>query len=104
MTGTGGRVPQGPPRREAPRILRKLRADRLGLMSEAVHEYGVTLKTWDELPQSHALIAAVAHREFKERSTGEYVAKLIASAPFIDVKSAFDADAIRAGGATVWRL
>jgi cytochrome P450 len=37
---TGGRVPPGPPRREAPRILRKLRADRLGLMSEAVREYG----------------------------------------------------------------
>jgi len=71
---------------------------------EAVHEYGVTLKTWDELPQSHALIAAVAHREFKDRGTDEYVAKLIASAPFIDVKSAFDADAIRAAGATVWRL
>lgn len=40
MTSTGGRVPPGPPRREAPRILRKLRADRLGLMSEAVREYG----------------------------------------------------------------
>lgn len=40
MTGTGGRVPPGPPRREAPRILRKLRVDRLGLMSEAVREYG----------------------------------------------------------------
>lgn len=35
-----GRVPPGPPRREAPGILRKLRADRLGLMSEAVREYG----------------------------------------------------------------
>ncbi|HEV7648539.1 MAG TPA: cytochrome P450 [Actinophytocola sp.] len=40
MTGTGRRVPPGPPRRAAPGILRKLRADRLGLMSEAVREYG----------------------------------------------------------------
>jgi cytochrome P450 len=40
MTATTGRVPPGPPRREAPRILRKLRGDRLGLMSEAVREYG----------------------------------------------------------------
>jgi cytochrome P450 len=40
MSATGGLVPPGPPRREAPRILRKLRADRLGLMSEAVREYG----------------------------------------------------------------
>ncbi len=71
---------------------------------EAVHEYGVKLKSWDELPLSHALVAAVAHREFKDRSTAEYVAKLTPSAPFIDVKCAFDADAIRAAGATVWRL
>ncbi|WP_024875063.1 cytochrome P450 [Saccharomonospora piscinae] len=40
MSAVGGRVPPGPPRREAPRILRQLRADRLGLMSEAVREYG----------------------------------------------------------------
>ena len=71
---------------------------------EAVHEYGVTLRAWDELPQAHALVAAVAHREFKDRATAEYVAKMTASAPFIDVKCAFDADAIRAAGATVWRL
>jgi cytochrome P450 len=40
VTATGRRVPPGPPRRAAPGILRKLRADRLGLMSEAVEEYG----------------------------------------------------------------
>jgi cytochrome P450 len=40
MTGAIRRVPPGPPRRAAPGILRKLRADRLGLMSEAVREYG----------------------------------------------------------------
>ena len=71
---------------------------------EAVHEYGVHLCAWDDLPRSHALVAAVAHREFKARDTAEYLTKLMDSAPFIDVKCAFDADAIRAGGATVWRL
>ncbi|MGH3756336.1 cytochrome P450 [Actinophytocola sp.] len=40
MTAPRGRVPPGPPRRAAPGILRQLRADRLGLMSEAVSEYG----------------------------------------------------------------
>jgi cytochrome P450 len=40
MTGEGRRVPPGPPRRAAPGILRQLRADRLGLMSGAVREYG----------------------------------------------------------------
>jgi enediyne biosynthesis protein E7 len=40
VTATKGRVPPGPPRRAALGILRQLRADRLGLMSEAVREYG----------------------------------------------------------------
>lgn len=40
MTPSGGRVPPGPPRRAALGILRQLRADRLGLMSEAIREYG----------------------------------------------------------------
>ncbi|WP_184813431.1 cytochrome P450 [Actinophytocola algeriensis] len=40
MTTNSGRVPPGPPRRAALGILRQLRADRLGLMSEAVREYG----------------------------------------------------------------
>ena len=71
---------------------------------EAVHEYGVTLKEWDALPPADAIVAAVAHRAFKERATAEFVAKMTKNAPFIDVKCAFDADAIRASGATVWRL
>jgi enediyne biosynthesis protein E7 len=40
MTGDRREVPPGPPRRAALGILRQLRADRLGLMSEAVREYG----------------------------------------------------------------
>ncbi|WP_410623579.1 cytochrome P450 [Amycolatopsis sp. cmx-8-4] len=40
MTAGPRRVPPGPPRRAAPGILRKLRSDRIGLMSEAVREYG----------------------------------------------------------------
>ena len=71
---------------------------------EAVHEYGVTLRSWDDLPQAHAMVAAVAHREFKDRKTSDYLAKMMASAPFIDVKCAFDAAAIRDAGSTVWRL
>ena len=72
---------------------------------EAVHEYGVTLRNWDDLPRAHAFVAAVAHKTFKDRHTDEYMAKLATSGScFIDVKSAFDAQALRAAGATVWRL
>jgi cytochrome P450 len=44
MTTPDRRVPPGPPRRAAPGILRQLRADRIGLMSEAVREYGDAVK------------------------------------------------------------
>ncbi|WP_326821786.1 cytochrome P450 [Streptosporangium sp. NBC_01756] len=40
MSASSGRVPPGPPRRATLGLLRKLRADRLGLMSGAVSEYG----------------------------------------------------------------
>ncbi len=71
---------------------------------EAVHEYGVTLKGWDELPAAHAIVAAVAHKEFKGRSASDFAAKLAGASIFIDVKCAFDAQAMRDVGATVWRL
>ena len=72
---------------------------------EAVHEYGVTLSNWNDLPRAHAFVVAVAHKAFKDRPTGEYIAKLATTCScFIDVKSAFDGDALRAAGATVWRL
>lgn len=71
---------------------------------EAVHEYGVKLCAWDDLPASHAVIAAVAHQEFKARPAADFAAKLTGASAFIDVKCAFDAQAMRDAGATVWRL
>ena len=32
---------------------------------EAMHEYGVMLVPWDELPRADAIVSAVAHREFE---------------------------------------
>ncbi len=43
---------------------------------EAMHEYGVRLVPWDGLPRAAAMVAAVAHREFKARPIDDYVAKL----------------------------
>jgi UDP-N-acetyl-D-galactosamine dehydrogenase len=43
---------------------------------EAVHEYGVPLTAWDDLPAAAALVAAVAHREFKARPLDDYLGKL----------------------------
>jgi UDP-N-acetyl-D-galactosamine dehydrogenase len=71
---------------------------------EAMHEYGVKLVPWDELPRAAAMVAAVAHHEFKARSTDDYVAKLAAGGLFVDVKCQMAPDALRARGIRVWRL
>jgi UDP-N-acetyl-D-galactosamine dehydrogenase len=71
---------------------------------EAVHEYGVTLTPWDELPKSHALVVAVAHREFGARPTREYIDKLEPGGLYVDVKCQADAESLRSHGISVWRL
>ncbi|MGG7055333.1 nucleotide sugar dehydrogenase [Nitrosomonas sp. ANs5] len=71
---------------------------------EAKHEYGVTLKAWEDLPQAHALIVAVAHEAFTGKSLSDIQAKMVAQGCFIDVKSQFDAQAMRQAGFHVWRL
>ncbi|MBK6295870.1 MAG: nucleotide sugar dehydrogenase [Rhodoferax sp.] len=71
---------------------------------EAVHEYGVPLLPWDELPRADAIVAAVAHKEFASLSMEDFGMKLVKGGAFIDVKAAFDAKTIRAAGYRLWRL
>jgi UDP-N-acetyl-D-galactosamine dehydrogenase len=71
---------------------------------EAVHEYGVPLVAWNDLPKSAAIVAAVAHKEFKARPVAEFTGKLLPKGVVSDVKSLFDAAALEAAGVTVWRL
>ena len=79
-------------------------ADPQARADEALAEYGVALQPWSGLPQADALIAAVAHREFAALSVAEIGERLVAGGAFIDVKSAFDAAALKAAGFRVWRL
>jgi UDP-N-acetyl-D-galactosamine dehydrogenase len=71
---------------------------------EAVHEYGVKLAKWDELPRGAAIVAAVAHNEFRNRPVEELLQKLQPGGVFIDVKSQYDQRAMRSMGVEVWRL
>ena len=71
---------------------------------EAMHEYGVRLVGWDELPRSNAIVAAVAHSEFRQRPIDDFVAKLVSGGLYVDVKCHADAGALRARGLNVWRL
>jgi UDP-N-acetyl-D-galactosamine dehydrogenase len=71
---------------------------------EAMHEYGVKLVPWEALPRAAAIVAAVAHREFKGRPVEEYVAKLAPGGLLVDVKCQLPPEALRARGIRVWRL
>jgi UDP-N-acetyl-D-glucosamine/UDP-N-acetyl-D-galactosamine dehydrogenase len=72
--------------------------------SEAQHEYGIQLRSWGDLPRARAIVAAVSHREFRERPVSDYVAKLEPGGLYVDVKCQADAAQLRARGVHVWRL
>ena len=69
-----------------------------------MHEYGVELTPWEALPRAHAMVAAVAHREFERRPLDDLVAKIEPDGLYVDVKCQADAAALHARGIRVWRL
>jgi UDP-N-acetyl-D-galactosamine dehydrogenase len=71
---------------------------------EAAHEYGVRLLSWDDLPRADAIVAAVAHKEYKSLTVEDFSKKLVKGGAFIDVKAAYDSEKIRAAGYILWRL
>jgi len=71
---------------------------------EALHEYGIELTAWDDLLPAAAIVAAVAHRGFKERPLSDFVGKLQKGGVLADVKSMFNVSELVAQGVTVWRL
>ena len=72
--------------------------------AESLHEYGVTLTPWEALPRAEAIVAAVAHRVFKERPIDDWVGKMVPGGLYVDVKCQADAATLRARGMQVWRL
>ena len=78
--------------------------DPVACPEEAEHEYGIRLVDWEALPQAAAVVAAVAHDEFKNRPIDAILAKLAPNGVYVDVKNQADAGALRARGIDVWRL
>ncbi len=73
--------------------------------AEAAHEYGIALTRWEDLPDAaDAIVAAVAHKDYLSRPLPDFLARLRAGGVFTDVKSAYDAAAIRAAGYVLWRM
>ncbi|HUP28839.1 MAG TPA: UDP binding domain-containing protein, partial [Usitatibacter sp.] len=71
---------------------------------ETMHEYGIKLRTWDELPAADAVVLAVAHKAYVERPASEILEKIVKQGCFVQVKSAFDAAAFTREGVRVWKL
>ena len=71
---------------------------------EAMHEYGVRLMPFNDLPCADAIVAAVSHREYAGLTAQEIGRKLVKGGAFIDVKAAFDSKALIDAGFRLWRL
>ena len=78
--------------------------DPIACPKEAEHEYGIRLTKWEELPQAAAMVAAVAHDEYRSRPLDALLSKLVPNGVYVDVKNQADAAALRARGIDVWRL
>ena len=78
--------------------------DPVAAAHEAVHEYGISLVSWDDLPEADAIVAAVSHKEYLAMPQTDLLAKLKPGGVFVDVKSAYDRVAIGAAGYKLWRL
>jgi UDP-N-acetyl-D-galactosamine dehydrogenase len=71
---------------------------------ETLHEYGIRLRSWEELPAADALIVAVAHQAFLARPSADYLEKIVRQGSLVQVKAALDPAAFRREGVRVWRL
>jgi len=79
--------------------------DPLAEPEQALHEYGITLIEWGQLPQNaDAIVAAVPHAEYTTQPVANLLAPLKPGGVFIDIKSAYLPEAITAAGACLWRL
>ncbi len=78
--------------------------DPIASAEESKHEYGIDLTPWEQLPKASAMIVAVAHQTYLQMPLTECLDQIEPEGVFIDVKSAFDATAIRSRGLRLWRL
>lgn len=93
-------------------ILRELRdfsvtlqvTDPLADPEEALREYGVSLMPFEQLKPADAMIAAVAHQQYRRLGAAD-LKRLLKDPPLVmDVKSIFSREVLRAAGIRLWRL
>jgi UDP-N-acetyl-D-galactosamine dehydrogenase len=78
--------------------------DPLADPAEALHEFGVSLTKWDDIPLSDAIVLAVAHRQYVGAGVSGLANKLKPGAIVTDVKSVLSLQEANAMGLRLWRL
>lgn len=76
--------------------------------ADAMHEYGVELKTMDDAKNADCVIVAVAHKEFKEMSLNDIKSLFKncsdAEKVLLDVKGLYKIEDLKKSGMRYWRL
>ena len=73
--------------------------------NQALHEYGLKLSDWGQLPNNvDAIVAAVSHSEYTNQPIKNLLAPLKSGGVFIDVKASYPSEDITNAGVTLWRL
>ena len=78
--------------------------DPIAYPDEALHEYAISLSSWDQLPVADVIVAAVSHRDYLSLPLNDILNRLKPNGVFVDVKSAYKVKDIQSRGITVWRL
>jgi UDP-N-acetyl-D-galactosamine dehydrogenase len=71
---------------------------------ETMHEYGVKLRTWDQLPAADCLILAVAHKSFTKMPAEAFLEKIVRQGCLVQVKPVLDTAPFKREGVRTWRL
>jgi UDP-N-acetyl-D-galactosamine dehydrogenase len=71
---------------------------------EAMAYYNVKLCSWEELQNLGALIIAVPHKEYREKTLPEFTQTLEADGCLIDVKCMIDINEVKRSDVNFWRL
>ena len=78
--------------------------DPLADPQEALHVYGVDLVALDAVCPAHAVVAAVAHSEYRQLTSVQICGMMRDAPVLIDVKGMFDCQSAERAGIRLWRL
>lgn len=72
--------------------------------NDAKHEFGLSLTSWDDIPECAVAVVAVPHSIFKDLGLKKISQKIKTGGCFIDIKSTFDRKEVDSLGLHAWRL